>query len=80
MLIMASIVRVGQSRFVTTQIDEDSNERIMNCIQTLSELGVEEHRSILKEVFLDDTRKAFERMLSAQEVSSSLGILKVGSV
>jgi len=52
----------------------------MNCIQTLSELGVEEHRPILKEVFLDDTRKAFERMLSAQEVSSSLGILKVGSV
>ena len=80
MLIMASIVRVGQSGFVTTQIDEDSSERIMNCIQTLSELGVEEHRPILKEVFLDDTRKAFERMLSAQEVSSSLGILKVGSV
>jgi len=68
MLIMASIVRVGQSKFVTTQIDEDSNERIMNCIQTLSELDVQDHRPVFKEVFLDDTRKAFEKMLNAQEV------------
>jgi len=68
MLIMASIVRVGQSKFVTTQIDEDSNERIMNCIQTLSELDDQDHRPVFKEVFLDDTRKAFEKMLNAQEV------------
>ena len=65
---MASIVRVGQSKFVTTQIDEDSNERIMNCIQTLSELDDQDHRPAFKEVFLDDTRKAFEKMLNAQEV------------
>ena len=38
MLIMTSIIRVGQAKFVTAQIDEDFNERIMNCIQTLSEL------------------------------------------
>ena len=38
MLIMTSIIRVGQSRMVTVPIDEDSNERIMNCLQTLSEL------------------------------------------
>jgi coatomer subunit beta len=68
MLIMASVIRVGQSKFVTIQIDEDSNERIMNCIQTLSELDVEEQRPVLKEVFLDGTRKAFEMMLGAQEV------------
>ncbi|KAF5352861.1 hypothetical protein D9756_006222 [Leucocoprinus leucothites] len=67
MLVMTSIIRVGQSKFVTIQIDEDSNERIMNCIQTLSELDVEEQRPILKEVFLDDTKKAFEKMLTAQE-------------
>lgn len=69
MLIMTSIIRVGQSKFVTIQIDEDSNERIMNCIQTLSELDVEGQRGTLKEMFLDDTRKAFEKMLGAQEVS-----------
>lgn len=68
MLIMTSIIRVGQSKFVTIQIDEDSNERIMNCIQTLSELDVDGQKEVLREMFLDDTKKAFEKMLSAQEV------------
>lgn len=65
MLIMASIIRVGQSKFVTVQIDEDSNERIMNCIQTLSEL---EEQPAVHEIFLHDTQSAFSRMLGAQEV------------
>ena len=65
MLIMASIIRVGQSKFVTAQIDEDSNERIMNCIQTLSEL---ETQPAVHEVFLEDTKRAFSKMLGAQEV------------
>ncbi|PPQ71431.1 hypothetical protein CVT24_011939 [Panaeolus cyanescens] len=64
MLIMASIIRVGQSKFVTVPIDEDSSERIMNCIQTLSEL---ETQPAVHEVFLDDTKKAFTKMLGAQE-------------
>ena len=61
---MASIIRVGQSKFVTVQIDEDSLERIMNCIQTLSELDTKEGVS---EIFLEDGKKAFGRMLDAQE-------------
>lgn len=65
---MASVIRVGQSKFVTIQIDEDSNERIMNCIQTLSELHVDGEKELVREVFLDDTKKAFEKMLGAQEV------------
>jgi coatomer subunit beta len=68
MLIMTSIIRVGQSKFVTIQIDEDSNERIHNCIQSLSELDLEGDRKVVKEMFLDDTKKAFEKMLGAQEV------------
>jgi coatomer subunit beta len=68
MLIMTSVIRVGQSKFVTIQIDEDSNERIHNCIQSLSELDVEGDRKVVKEMFLDDTKKAFEKMLGAQEV------------
>ncbi|KAF9447848.1 coatomer protein [Macrolepiota fuliginosa MF-IS2] len=67
MLIMTSIIRVGQSKFVTIQIDEDSNERIMNCIQTLAEIDVDEQREAVREVFLDGTRRAFEKMLGAQE-------------
>jgi coatomer subunit beta len=65
MLIMTSIIRVGQSKFVTVQIDEDSSERIMNCIQTLGEL---ETQSTVHEVFLEDTKRAFSKMLGAQEV------------
>jgi coatomer subunit beta len=65
MLIMTSIIRVGQSKFVTVPIDEDSNERIMNCIQTLSELKGE---ASIHEVFLDDTKAAYTKMLGAQEV------------
>jgi coatomer subunit beta len=65
MLVMTSVIRVGQSKFVTVQIDEDSNERIMNCIQTLSELEVQ---PAVHEIFLTDTKAAFSRMLGAQEV------------
>ncbi|KDR85943.1 hypothetical protein GALMADRAFT_132560 [Galerina marginata CBS 339.88] len=64
MLIMTSIIRVGQSKFVTVQIDEDSNERIMNCIQTLSEL---ESQPAVHEMFLEDTKTAYTKMLGAQE-------------
>ena len=65
MLIMTSIIRVGQSKFATVPIDEDSSERIMNCIQTLSDL---EQKPAVHEIFLHDTRAAFSKMLSAQEV------------
>ncbi|KJA28298.1 hypothetical protein HYPSUDRAFT_61930 [Hypholoma sublateritium FD-334 SS-4] len=64
MLIMTSIMRVGQSKFVTVQIDEDSNERIMNCIQTLSGLETE---PAVHDIFLEDTKTAFTKMLGAQE-------------
>ncbi|TEB32452.1 coatomer beta subunit [Coprinellus micaceus] len=67
MLIMASIIRVGQSKFVSVPIDEDSNERIMNCIQTLSELNVAQTEKAVREAFLDDTKEAYTRMLGAQE-------------
>jgi len=62
---MTSTIRIGQSKFVTVQIDEDSNERIMNCIQTLSEL---EEQPTVQEIFLADTKAAFSKMLGAQEV------------
>ncbi|KAG1887545.1 coatomer beta C-terminal region-domain-containing protein [Suillus fuscotomentosus] len=64
MLIMTSIIRVGQSKFVTVPIDEDSNERILNCIQTLSEL---QEKSIVHDIFLKDTKAAHSKMLVAQE-------------
>ncbi|KAJ3839311.1 coatomer protein [Lentinula raphanica] len=79
MLIMTSIIRVGHAKSSpapgapVVQIDEDSTERIMNCIQTLSDLtgktkvDTDDDEAIVKEIFLRDTKKAFERMIGAQE-------------
>ena len=64
MLIMISIVRVGQSQFVKAPIDEDSVDRIMSCVRSLSEFT--QHKN-LETVFLDDTRKAFRAMVQVEE-------------
>jgi coatomer subunit beta len=64
MLIMISIIRVGQSHFVKTFIDEDSVDRIMSCVRSLSEFS---HRKELETVFLEDTRKSFRTMVQTEE-------------
>ena len=64
MLIMISIIRVGQSQFVKTPIDEDSIDRIMSCIRCLAEFT---EKKELEAVFLDDTRKAFRAMVQSEE-------------
>jgi coatomer subunit beta len=64
MLIMISIIRVGQSQFVKAPIDEDSVDRIMSCVRSLAEFS---QRKELETVFLDDTRKAFRAMLHVEE-------------
>ncbi|KAI1090969.1 Coatomer, beta subunit [Rostrohypoxylon terebratum] len=64
MLIMISIIRVGQSQFVKAPIDEDSVDRIMSCVRSLAEFS---QRKELETVFLDDTRKAFRAMVDVEE-------------
>ncbi|KAI1774879.1 Coatomer, beta subunit [Hypoxylon cercidicola] len=64
MLIMISIIRVGQSQFVKAPIDEDSVDRIMSCVRSLAEFS---DRKELETVFLDDTRKAFRAMVQVEE-------------
>jgi coatomer subunit beta len=64
MLIMISIIRVGQSQFVKTFIDEDSVDRIMSCVRSLSEFS---QRKELETVFLEDTRKSFAAMVQTEE-------------
>lgn len=61
---MTSIIRVGQSKFVTVPIDEDSQERIMNCIRVLSEMTL--NRSV-NEIFLLDTKAAYAKMVATEE-------------
>ena len=69
MLIMTSVIRVGQSKFAAAPIDEDSQERIMNCIQTLSQVT---DTSAVTNIFLHDTKAAFANMVATEEV---VGIL-----
>lgn len=65
---MTSIIRIGQSKFVTQPIDEDAQERILNCVQTLSELAFTEKKEVVKDIFLEDTKAAYAKMVATQEV------------
>lgn len=62
---MTSVSRVGQSKFVTALIDKDSNKRILNCIQTLSE---REGKPAVHEIFSREKKAAYSEILAAQEV------------
>ncbi|OJD19062.1 hypothetical protein AJ78_00934 [Emergomyces pasteurianus Ep9510] len=64
MLIMISIIRVGQSQFVKAPIDEDSVDRIMSCVRSLAEFA--QHKE-LETTFLEDTRQAFRAMVQVEE-------------
>lgn len=64
MLIMISIIRVGQSPFVKAPIDEDSVDRIMSCIRSLAEFA---EKKVIETVFLEDTKKAFRAMVQVEE-------------
>lgn len=64
MLIMISIVRVGQSQFVKAPIDEDSVDRIMSCVRSLAEFS--QHKE-LEVSFLEDTRHAYAAMVAVEE-------------
>ena len=64
MLTMSSIIRVGQSQFVKTHIDEDSIDRIMSCFRALAE-----YKQIkdIEDVFLTETKSAYTTMLVAED-------------
>lgn len=64
MLIMISILRIGQSQFVKAPIDEDSVDRIMSCVRSLASFN---EKKELGMVWLDDTRKAFRAMVQVEE-------------
>ncbi|KAL2818978.1 adaptin N terminal region-domain-containing protein [Aspergillus cavernicola] len=64
MLIMISIIRVGQSPFATAPIDEDSVDRIMCCVRSLAKFS---ERKELETTFLEDTRKAFRAMVQVED-------------
>lgn len=64
MLIMTSIIRVGQSQFASSPIDEDSYDRIMSCLHVLEKFSQD---PVMKQVFLQDTKAVFGKMVQAEE-------------
>jgi coatomer subunit beta len=64
MLIMSSIIRIGQSQFVKTQIDEDSVDRIMSCFRALMNFT---RIQTIDEAFLKETKLAYTTMLSTDD-------------
>ncbi|BGO98008.1 coatomer subunit beta [Rhodotorula toruloides] len=71
MLIMTSIIRVGQSHFASVPIDEDAQERIMSCLQALAELdnasANPDRARVVEEIFLRDTQAAYAKMVEHEE-------------
>lgn len=70
MLIMTSIIRVGQSQFSTSPIDEDSQDRITSCLQSLAELTIvpePTEEQAIKQIFLEDTQAAYTKMVKHEE-------------
>jgi coatomer subunit beta len=64
MLIMTSIIRIGKSEFPTSQIDEDSHDRILTCLRVLASLPQD---TMMKDVFLVDCRHAYSQLIQAEE-------------
>ncbi|CCU97609.1 unnamed protein product [Malassezia sympodialis ATCC 42132] len=72
MLIMTSIVRVGQSKYVAATIDEDSKERIMTCLQILGRATTSlDEAQAAAEVFLDASRDAYAHVLQHERQKES---------
>ncbi|KAJ1931006.1 coatomer subunit beta, partial [Kickxella alabastrina] len=63
-LIMAGIIRIGQSAFVATPIDEDSYDRVLACIRALEHMN--EDSEVLIDAFIGDTQSAFARLVKGE--------------
>lgn len=68
LLIMVSILRVGESSFVKEKIDEDSADRILVCIKYLTN---SEDADLVRQGFLHDTREAFQTQLEDGQATKS---------
>lgn len=64
MLIMTSVIRAGQSQFAKQPIDEDSIDRILSCLKSLTDFT---SNSQLEEVFLKDTKQAFSAIVRVED-------------
>ncbi|KAJ1998245.1 coatomer subunit beta, partial [Coemansia sp. S85] len=63
-LIMAGVIRIGQSTFVSNAIDEDSYDRVLACIRALEYM--DEDADVLTGAFISDTQSAFARLVKGE--------------
>ncbi|KAI3404577.1 SEC26 [Candida oxycetoniae] len=68
LLIMVSIVRLGESTLATKKIDEDSADRIISYIKILND---EEDASSITSSFLDDTKDAFREQIHKAQLKKT---------
>ncbi|CCH42484.1 hypothetical protein BN7_2029 [Wickerhamomyces ciferrii] len=64
LLILVSILRVGQTSYVSKKIDEDSGERILTAITYIAE-GKES--KLLEVAFLEATKDAYKEQVEAED-------------
>jgi coatomer subunit beta len=65
MLILTSVIRLGQSKLVSSRIDEDSLLRLMTCIRVLAN-PKEEYRL----AFLESPRNAYNNLVTTQSAKT----------
>lgn len=64
LLILVSILRVGESSYVTKKIDEDSADRIFSCVKFLTD---EKDHLLIERGFLEDTRDAYKTQVETEQ-------------
>ncbi|PSK37020.1 hypothetical protein C7M61_003445 [Candidozyma pseudohaemuli] len=64
LLIMVSILRVGESSFVLKRIDEDSADRILACIKFLTD---DQDHDLIEKGFLEDTKDAYKSQVQTAQ-------------
>lgn len=64
LLILVSILRVGESLYAAKKIDEDLADRIFSCIKFLTD---EDDLALIEESFLDYTKDAFRVQVQEEE-------------
>lgn len=73
LLIMVSILRVGESALVSKKIDGDSADRILACIKFLTD---EEDSDLIAQGFLEDTKDAFKAQIESEQLKKSSAAAK----
>lgn len=68
LLIMVSILRVGESSYFSKKIDEDSADRILACIAFLTD---DQDSDLISQGFLEDTKDAYKEQIKSEQLKKA---------